>query len=127
MASLLAKQVATAGLSMASSTSLAVGGVRNSSFKIWALSFFNSERMRRRHFNRCGFNRYGLYHNDLIYEDDICKEALRRLPDNLQDERTFRLQRALHLSLNKAELPKEEWVSFEEHEEKGGGLLWAEF
>lgn len=42
------------------------------------------------------------------------KEALRRLPDHVVDERNFRLVRATQLSLQKIVLPKEEWTKYEE-------------
>jgi ubiquinol-cytochrome c reductase subunit 7 len=57
----------------------------------------------------------GLHHDD-CYDEDIpdVKEALRRLPAHLIDERNFRINRAIQLSLQKIILPKEEWVKFEE-------------
>nr|CAD7202316.1 unnamed protein product [Timema douglasi] len=61
------------------------------------------------------FNKYGLHHND-VYDEDLpdVKEALRRLPQHIKDERNFRVIRAMQLSLTKTVLPKEEWVKFEE-------------
>lgn len=56
----------------------------------------------------------GLYHDDCLYETPEVKEALRRVPAPLLNDRTFRMQRALHLSLTKKILPKEEWISYEE-------------
>ncbi len=41
----------------------------------------------------------------------------------LQDERSYRIARAAHLSMNKIVLPKDQWTSFEENEEKGKYLL----
>lgn len=57
----------------------------------------------------------GLHHDDCYDEDtpDV-KEALRRLPAHLVDERNFRIMRAMQLSIQKTILPKEEWVKFEE-------------
>lgn len=57
----------------------------------------------------------GLHHDD-CYDEDIpdVKEALRRLPAHLVDERNFRIMRAMQLSIQKTILPKEEWVKFEE-------------
>lgn len=49
-----------------------------------------------------------------MYENEDVKEALRRLPQQLQDERTFRLIRAAQLSLVKQTLPKEQWTKYEE-------------
>lgn len=41
-------------------------------------------------------------------------EALRRLPEHVVDERNFRLVRAMHLSMNKNILPKDQWIKWEE-------------
>ncbi|XP_021915744.1 cytochrome b-c1 complex subunit 7-like [Zootermopsis nevadensis] len=66
-------------------------------------------------YNLSGFNKYGLHHDDCYDEaDPDVKEALRRLPEHLVDERNFRIIRAMQLSLQKIILPKEEWVKFEE-------------
>ena len=42
------------------------------------------------------------------------KEALRRLPEEEQYLRLFRIKRALDLSLKHAQLPKEQWTKPEE-------------
>lgn len=42
------------------------------------------------------------------------KEALRRLPNQVIDERNFRMIRAIQLSIQKTILPKEEWTKYEE-------------
>lgn len=66
-------------------------------------------------YNLSGFNKYGLHHDDCYDEDNSdVKEAVRRLPAHLVDERNFRIVRAMQLSLQKIILPKEEWVKFEE-------------
>lgn len=42
-------------------------------------------------FNLAGYNRYGLYSDDVIYHDSpVVKEALRRLPKEVLDARNFR-------------------------------------
>ncbi|XP_059480923.1 cytochrome b-c1 complex subunit 7-like [Neocloeon triangulifer] len=66
-------------------------------------------------YNLSGFNKYGLHKDDVLDESnpDVV-EALRRLPEHLKDERTFRIVRAMQLSLQKAYLPQEEWTKFEE-------------
>ena len=56
----------------------------------------------------------GLMRDDTIFETVEVKEALRRLPDHLYDERIFRQCRALQLSNTKTILPKEEWTQFED-------------
>ena len=52
--------------------------------------------------------------DDTLYETPVVKEALRRLPPSLQDERLFRISRAIQLSNTKTILPKEEWTKYEE-------------
>uniref|UniRef100_A0A4Y0BGD7 Cytochrome b-c1 complex subunit 7 n=1 Tax=Anopheles funestus TaxID=62324 RepID=A0A4Y0BGD7_ANOFN len=65
-------------------------------------------------YNMAGFNQYGLHRDDCLYENDDVKEAIRRLPEKLKDERNFRITRALHLSMTKTILPKEQWTKYEE-------------
>ncbi|XP_070158968.1 cytochrome b-c1 complex subunit 7 [Polyergus mexicanus] len=65
-------------------------------------------------YNLSGFNQYGLWRDDCLYEDEDVKEALRRLPQHIKDERNFRIVRALQLDANKRLLPKEQWTKFEE-------------
>ena len=55
----------------------------------------------------------GLMFDDIRHETPELKEALRRLPPHVVDERTFRIDRALQLSSQKQVLPKEEWMTFE--------------
>lgn len=56
----------------------------------------------------------GLHRDDCLYETAEVKEALRRLPAKLYDERHFRITRALHLSMTKTILPKDQWTKYEE-------------
>lgn len=56
----------------------------------------------------------GLQHDDLYNETPDVKEALRRLPPKLYDERQFRIVRALHLSMQHDILPNEQWTKWEE-------------
>lgn len=49
-----------------------------------------------------------------MYEYPDVKEAIRRLPRKLYDERNYRLIRAMQLSMTKTVLPKEEWTKYEE-------------
>jgi len=65
-------------------------------------------------YNLSGFNQYGLQHNDCLYENEDVKEAIRRLPRKVYDERNYRIMRALHLSMTKTILPKNEWTKYEE-------------
>lgn len=67
------------------------------------------------------YQRYGLYYDD-IREYDFCpevKEAVRRLPSDVYDQRNYRLLRASQLDINKEYLPKEQWVTYEENQTKG--------
>lgn len=56
----------------------------------------------------------GLLHDDTLHDTPEVKEALRRLPKKLQDERQYRVTRALYLSMRKEVLPKAEWTKYEE-------------
>lgn len=86
-----------------------------------------SEVAARHYFKMDGYNKYGLYHDDLIggYNNTVnptVAEAYRRLlldkPD-LHDQRVYRGLRASQLKIQKKLLPKEEWVTFEEDMTKG--------
>ena len=44
----------------------------------------------------------------------LYKEAIRRMPEVLQNERNFRLTKALDLSTKRIILPEEEWTKYEE-------------
>lgn len=52
--------------------------------------------------------------DDTIYEDDDVKEALRRLPEAMYNDRMFRIKRALDLSMKQQILPKDQWTVFEQ-------------
>nr|ACO10584.1 Cytochrome b-c1 complex subunit 7 [Caligus rogercresseyi] len=93
--------------------------VSSSAFKQSVRGLKVPDSVRRWAFTISGFNQYGLYRNDLCQETPEVLEAIRRMPMELQDERAFRIQRAMQLSLQKSVLPKSEWVSFEENEDKG--------
>jgi len=70
-------------------------------------------------FNLSGWNQYGLYKHDIYIETEEVAEALRRLPKNVQDERTFRMYRATQLFMQKTRLPKDQWPTWEEDVEHG--------
>ncbi|XP_076302007.1 cytochrome b-c1 complex subunit 7 [Lasioglossum baleicum] len=66
-------------------------------------------------FNLSGFNQFGLYSQDLIHEGyPIIQSALRRLPVDVLDARTFRIIRAVQLDYLESRLPKNEWITYEE-------------
>jgi len=51
--------------------------------------------------------------DDIEDETPEVKEALRRLPRDVQEQRQYRITRALYLSMRKEILPKEEWTSYD--------------
>ncbi|CAK9293410.1 unnamed protein product [Gordionus sp. m RMFG-2023] len=62
-----------------------------------------------------GYNKYGLLYDDLYHDfNPIVLEAVRRLPDDLFHQRQHRQMRAIYLSMQKATLPKEQWVKYED-------------
>jgi len=87
--------------------------------KSQARTFTNNVAIKKWAYNLSGFNQYGLYHDDVLQETPEVKEAIRRLPANIQDERAFRIQRAVQCSVMKTVLPKDQWPTFEEDREKG--------
>jgi len=82
-------------------------------------TFINSDGFKKWAFEASGFNQYGLYHDDALNESDDVKEALRRLPQHLLDERAFRIQRAVQCSMMKTVLPKDQWPTYEEDRANG--------
>ncbi|XP_017771946.1 PREDICTED: cytochrome b-c1 complex subunit 7-like [Nicrophorus vespilloides] len=75
---------------------------------------FMSNALQKWAYNLSGFNKLGLMRDDCLYENDDVKEALRRLPQTVVDERNYRLIRAVQLSIQKDILPKEQWTKLEE-------------
>ncbi|XP_050295545.1 cytochrome b-c1 complex subunit 7-like [Anthonomus grandis grandis] len=75
---------------------------------------FMSSGLKRFAYNLSGFNKYGLWRDDLLYENADVKEALKRLPQNIVDERNYRLLRAVQLSIQKDYLPKDQWTKLED-------------
>ncbi|NP_001019613.1 cytochrome b-c1 complex subunit 7 isoform X1 [Danio rerio] len=69
---------------------------------------------RKWYYNACGFNKLGLMRDDTIDEGSDVKEAVRRLPEPLYNERVFRLKRAMDLSMKHQILPKDQWTKFEQ-------------
>ncbi|XP_069777907.1 cytochrome b-c1 complex subunit 7 [Narcine bancroftii] len=68
------------------------------------------------YYNAAGFNKLGLVRDDTLYEDEDVREAVRRLPEKLYNDRMFRLKRALDLSMKHQILPKDMWTKFEQDE-----------
>uniref|UniRef100_A0A8C8SZS6 Cytochrome b-c1 complex subunit 7 n=1 Tax=Peromyscus maniculatus bairdii TaxID=230844 RepID=A0A8C8SZS6_PERMB len=52
--------------------------------------------------------------DDIIYETEDVKEAIRRLPENLYNDRMFQIKRALDLTMKHQILPKEQGTKYEE-------------
>ena len=86
-----------------------------------------SEAAARHFFKMDGYNKYGLYHDDLIggYNNTVnphVAEAYRRLMIDKPEEHDLRVYRALRanqLKIRKEVLPEEQWVTFEEDVTKG--------
>ncbi|XP_015604047.1 cytochrome b-c1 complex subunit 7-like [Cephus cinctus] len=73
------------------------------------------ETLRRIAFNTSGYNRYGLYSDDVINENmPMVKTALSRLPADIRDARSYRIIRAMHLDTFKIFLPEEKWITYEQ-------------
>ncbi|KAG5869873.1 hypothetical protein JTB14_017382 [Gonioctena quinquepunctata] len=65
-------------------------------------------------YNLSGFNKYGLWRDDILHVNDNVQEALRRVPQEVVDQRNNRILRATQLSLQKDILPKEQWTKLED-------------
>ncbi|KAB0344641.1 hypothetical protein FD754_021567 [Muntiacus muntjak] len=72
------------------------------------------EGIRKSYYNAAGFNKLGFMRDDTIHENDDEKEAVRRLPENLYNDRVVLMKRALDLSMRQQILPKEQWTKYEE-------------
>ena len=66
------------------------------------------------YYNAAGFNKLRLIRDDTIYENDEVKEAIRRLPETLYNDRVFRIKKALDLSMRQQILPKDQWTRYAE-------------
>lgn len=66
--------------------------------------------------NHCNLRQpEGLLREDLYMEErPEVEEAIRRLPEEEQYERLFRIKRALDLSMKKAVLPHDQWTTPEQ-------------
>merc|ERR1711976_170347 len=56
----------------------------------------------------------GLLRDDYLPDCPEVNEAVRRMPLELQDQRMFRIMRALDLSGSKTVLSKEQWTTYEQ-------------
>ncbi|KAG7500771.1 cytochrome b-c1 complex subunit 7 [Solea senegalensis] len=65
-------------------------------------------------YNLSGFNKIGLMRDDIIMDDSDVQEALRRLPENVYNDRMFRIKRAMDLTMKQQILPKDQWTKYEE-------------
>lgn len=54
--------------------------------------------------------------DDTIDETEDVKEAIRRLPENLYNDRMFRIKRVLDLTMRNQILPKAQWTKYKEVE-----------
>ncbi|EDL39149.1 mCG8638 [Mus musculus] len=69
---------------------------------------------RKWYYNAAGFNKLGLMRDDTLQETEDVKEAIRRLPEDLYNDRMFRIKRALDLTMMHQILPKDPWTKYEE-------------
>lgn len=60
------------------------------------------------------FHLVGLFLQDCYEDTPEVTEAIRRLPADVFDARNKRITLAVHASLNKTYLPKEQWTKYEE-------------
>jgi len=51
--------------------------------------------------------------DDTLHDSPEVKEALRRLPKNLAEERQYRVTRAFYLSMRHEILPKDQWTTYD--------------
>uniref|UniRef100_A0A023FEX8 Cytochrome b-c1 complex subunit 7 n=1 Tax=Amblyomma cajennense TaxID=34607 RepID=A0A023FEX8_AMBCJ len=65
-------------------------------------------------FKASKYYKYGLLKNDMYRDDPVTLEAVRRLPKKLQDERNYRMLRALQCQISHSILPESEWTKFED-------------
>lgn len=72
---------------------------------------------RKWYYNAAGFNKLGLMRDDTLHETEDVKEAIRRLPEDLYNDRMFRIKRALDLTMRHQILPKDQWTKYEEVEQ----------
>lgn len=61
-----------------------------------------------------GFRKYGLYYDDILHETPVVKEAIKRLPEHVRNERYYRQLRATQLNIQKSILPREQWSKYED-------------
>ncbi|XP_047565771.1 cytochrome b-c1 complex subunit 7-like [Lutra lutra] len=71
------------------------------------------EGIRKWYYNAAGLNGLRLMREDTVREDDDVKDV-RRLPENLYNDRMFRIKKALELTMRHQILPKEQWTKYEE-------------
>ncbi|XP_035693286.1 cytochrome b-c1 complex subunit 7-like [Branchiostoma floridae] len=65
-------------------------------------------------FTSGGQNQLGLKKDDLLYEGENAREALKRLPRSTLEERHLRVCRAVNLLLKKQVLAPEQWTRYSE-------------
>ena len=64
--------------------------------------------------NSMGYRKLGLRLHDIVADSLELREAVRRMPADLREERDWRLKRAYDLNVKKIELPKDEWTKPED-------------
>ncbi|KAG8196411.1 hypothetical protein JTE90_009044 [Oedothorax gibbosus] len=85
------------------------------SFKAFIQKTIATKGVKHWFFKRMGYNKYGLYYNDIFDERmPEIQEAVRRLPREINDARIYRILRAQQLTLTHTILPPEQWTKFED-------------
>lgn len=65
-------------------------------------------------FKQAGYYKLGLLAHDMLNETPVVAEAIRRLPKEVQDQRNYRILRAVQCSITQSILPKNDWTKFED-------------
>nr|WCD24755.1 Tyr p 24 allergen [Tyrophagus putrescentiae] len=87
------------------------------------LGFWNNIRFKKIYFGLQGYNKWGLYNDDLHdYYDNVNLEAIRRLPPDEYDQYVYRVIRASQLEMTKSYIPPSERATYEEDQTKGAYL-----
>ncbi|XP_037287917.2 ubiquinol-cytochrome c reductase 14 kDa subunit-like [Rhipicephalus microplus] len=76
--------------------------------------FKNTSTWARFMFSTSKYYQYGLLKNDMYRDEPVTLEAVRRLPKKLQDDRNYRILRAVQCNIAHTILPESQWTKFED-------------
>ncbi|XP_077549061.1 cytochrome b-c1 complex subunit 7-like [Haemaphysalis longicornis] len=65
-------------------------------------------------FKTSKYYQYGLLKCDLYRDEPVTLEAVRRLPKKIQDERNYRILRAVQCNIAHSILPESQWTKYED-------------